>query len=358
MKLHPLEKAAKHYFGVTSDLRETGYILSDGTFLDLSGRHEAEGYVRKGDRFVAKRDDYLARQRYTDHRQLPEAVTDKLKGGSGSENMLAFMQETDVLRVMPGVGFAVTRMPTIESIAAFMEGWRRAYRTDSVVVEILHPLEGHTVDTQEITDPTVDKIVEFLQDHFDSPSMGSPAQRLRFFSDCVNWPDDQVEDLKEMIYVGQEISRAVFLRSVDLEEMKELEQRLGYERDPRKGLTMAKDWCVSYYRSTLRGCPAVYFKWSAIEHVFTDLECLQRSGGEGSVAGPEDAPPVKTFTLVEQSTKEAPFRDIQEGHPVLRAVERVLDGPSHYSELEVGQKMTVRIRASGTSGIYSIWRTA
>jgi len=328
--------------------------------------------------------------------------------------------------------------------------------------------------------------------------------KLRFFSDCVHWPEDQVDDLKAMIDASETISRATFLKSVDPAEMQNLEQQLGYERDPRKGLTMAKDWAVSYYRSTLLGCPAVYFVWSAIEHVFTDLACIRQPAQEEAAAvpilfhgtlkksvpeilkngiskgegwggantsgaflaktpggalywakiayqrehgerleeyhfdrdhgkdadellavlavqipddqvgrlradeeqfedmgadfpvddwrqslekigdvrfegeipsawilevippskvqrGPEMAgteAPQKTFTLVEQSTKEAPFRDIPEGHPVLRAVERVLDGPSHYSELEVDQKMTVRIRASGTSGVYSIWRTA
>jgi len=191
--------------------------------------------------------------------------------------------------------------------------------------------------------------------------MTMPTKRLRFFSDCVHWPEGQVDDLKAMIEAGETISRAMFLKNVDPQEMKELEERLGYERDPRKGLTMAKDWAVAYYRSTVRGCPAVYFVWSAIEHVFTDLACVRSkaSGGEepAEAAEPGTAPQ-KTFTLVEQSTKEAPFRDIPEGHPVLRAVERVLDGPSHYSELEVGQKMTVRIRASGTSGVYSVWRTA
>lgn len=70
--------------------------------------------------------------------------------------------------------------------------------------------------------------------------------------------------------------------------------------------------------------------------------------------------PQKTFTLVDQSTKEVPygFRDIPEGHPLFRNVERVLDGPAHHSELEVGQKMTVLIRTVGRPYTYSIWRTA
>jgi hypothetical protein len=287
------------------------------------------------------------------------------------------------------------------------------------------------------------------------------AQRLSFFSDCVHWPEGQVDDLSAMIDAGQEITRATFLKSVDLQEMRDLEQQLGYERDPRKGLTMKKDWAVSYYRSTVRGCPAVYFVWSAIEHVFTDLACIRPPTAMGAVAtyfyhvttlhawkqiqrdrgfraddgvcGPGvylwdsideatqnqedessiiirvegDGPvpcsealgrfpeeegdrayyehvfvvpakagsiwrpramklmggiglsgtPQKTFTIVEQATKEAPFRDIPEDHHVFRGVERIVDGPSHHSKLAVGEKMTVQIRAAGKAGVYSIWRT-
>jgi hypothetical protein len=282
------------------------------------------------------------------------------------------------------------------------------------------------------------------------------TQRLGFFSDCVHWPESQVDDLNAMISAGQEITRETFLKNVDPEEMRQLEEQLGYERDPRKGLTMKKDWAVSYYRSTVRGCPAVYFVWSAIEHVFTDLACIrppaatyfyhvttvlswqqiQRDQGfraADGVCGPGvylwdsideatqnqedessiiirvegDGPvpcsealgrfpeeegdrayyehvfvvpakagsiwrprvmklmggaglsgaPRKTFTIVEQATKEAPFRDIPEDHPVFRGVERIVDGPSHHSKLAVGEKMTVQIRAAGKAGVYSIWRT-
>lgn len=73
---------------------------------------------------------------------------------------------------------------------------------------------------------------------------------------------------------------------------------------------------------------------------------------------PELGSPRKTFTLVEQVTKEAPFRDIPEDHAVFRGIERIVDGPSHHSKLAVGEKMTVQIRAAGKAGVYSIWRTA
>jgi hypothetical protein len=178
-------------------------------------------------------------------------------------------------------------------------------------------------------------------------------KHLNFFSDCVNWPEDQVDDLSTMIREGKDISRSTFLKSVDPDEMKELEGRLGYERDPRKGLTMAKDFHVAYFKSTVRGCPAVYFVWSAIEHVFTDLACMAARPQEGT----EMSSSTKTFTVVEQATKEAPFRDIPEDHPVFRGIERIVDGPSHHSKLAVGEKMTVQIRASGRAAVYSIWRT-
>lgn len=181
-------------------------------------------------------------------------------------------------------------------------------------------------------------------------------QRLKFFSDCVHWPEDQVEDLNAMIREGKEITRTTFLKSVDPEEMKRLEQQLGYERDPRKGLTMAKDWHVGYYRSTVRGCPAVYFVWSAIEHVFTDLECLRKK--PATEEAPEEEASRKTFMVIDQFTKETVFQDIQEDHPFFRSIERVLDGPSHHSKLAMDERMLVQARASGTKGTYSIWRTS
>jgi hypothetical protein len=98
--------------------------------------------------------------------------------------------------------------------------------------------------------------------------------KLTFFSDCVQWPLP-VDELKRMIADATDITRKTFLSQVDPEEMRRLEKDLGYEEHPSQGLTMAKDWHVSYHKSTLRGCPAVYFVWSATEFVFTDLACLE-----------------------------------------------------------------------------------
>jgi hypothetical protein len=104
------------------------------------------------------------------------------------------------------------------------------------------------------------------------PTMGA-TRKLPFFSNCVGWPLP-VPELQEMIDTSKTISRATFLKHVDPEQMKQLEEELGYTRDPRQGLTMAQDYHVSYEKSTLRGCPAVFFVWSAIEHVFVDPSCV------------------------------------------------------------------------------------
>lgn len=106
---------------------------------------------------------------------------------------------------------------------------------------------------------------------------------LEFFSTCTDWPID-VSALKDMIGSSRDISRGTFLKSVDRDVMAAIEADLGYEPvGSRRRLTMAKDWHVSYHRSTLLGCPAVYFVWSAIEFVFTDLSCVHEARAAGLV---------------------------------------------------------------------------
>jgi len=80
-----------------------------------------------------------------------------------------------------------------------------------------------------------------------------------------------------MVNAAQDITRKTFLKYVDQEEMIQIERDMGYERDPRRGLTMANDYHVSYHKSTLLGCPVIYFVWSAIEYVFADLNCLEEA---------------------------------------------------------------------------------
>lgn len=179
MKLHPLETIAKRHFGVTDNLEETGYVLSDGTFLDLSGRHLASGYERRGDRFVPKKrqPDYLYGQRAIDHRQLPSEIFEAVGTGEGSTAMLAFLRETGALRLMPGTGFLVAAPPTLESVARVVGEWHHAFGREPLYVDVVLPgsrpdrasrvINPYDIrESQEFERPTIEDVMDFLENKF------------------------------------------------------------------------------------------------------------------------------------------------------------------------------------------------
>ncbi len=88
---------------------------------------------------------------------------------------------------------------------------------------------------------------------------------MKFVTDCIG---SNARDVQAMIDAAIDITRQTFLKHVDREEMDCIEGGLGYEKDPRKGLTMAADYAVSYHRSKYQGRLCYYFRWSAIEHIF------------------------------------------------------------------------------------------
>ena len=111
-------RAAKDHFGLTKDPREAGYILPDGSMLDLSGRHNMQNdYKKVGDRWVNKKPgdrDWMAGHRETDHRELPDNVgADK----GGTEGMRDFMRETGAVRLSYGIGVEFATPPTNRQIA-------------------------------------------------------------------------------------------------------------------------------------------------------------------------------------------------------------------------------------------------
>jgi len=91
---------------------------------------------------------------------------------------------------------------------------------------------------------------------------------MQFMATCTTISKKDVPLLNAMIDKSKEISRRTFLRYVDPSDMRTVEHFLGYEQRATRGLTMANDWHVAYYRSTWGEQPCVYFTWSAIEHVF------------------------------------------------------------------------------------------
>ena len=92
-----------------------------------------------------------------------------------------------------------------------------------------------------------------------------------FYSNCVSWPEDAFLDggLSDMIDNAIDISRKTFLNHVDNSELSDIAEGFGYAKHPSQGLTMAGDWHISYHRSKLHGKRVYYFRYSAIEYVFT-----------------------------------------------------------------------------------------
>ena len=93
---------------------------------------------------------------------------------------------------------------------------------------------------------------------------------FRYLRSCVEWPRGDVPALIEMVDDARQITRETFRRHVSRRDREALEQALGYELHPARGLTCAGDYCVSYHRSKLHGRRVYFLTWSAIEHVFTE----------------------------------------------------------------------------------------
>ena len=89
--------------------------------------------------------------------------------------------------------------------------------------------------------------------------------KKHYLINCISAEGD---DIRDMIDVSTEITRKTFLSHVDRFDMVEIERGLGYAIGTERGLHMAKDWAVRYYKSTYKGQPCVYFDHSCIEYVW------------------------------------------------------------------------------------------
>ena len=150
--------AAKH-FGTTSVPSETGFILDNGSRLDMSGRHYATGYQKKGDRFVPQpgQRDYLAGGRNVDHRELGDLVP-----GQQWDGLADFINQTGAVRYMPNVGISAvdTNMPNVMQVQRAVEDFRRSRTPMSVDVDTL---SGSSRASQEFERPTVDAVMEWMK---------------------------------------------------------------------------------------------------------------------------------------------------------------------------------------------------
>lgn len=87
-----------------------------------------------------------------------------------------------------------------------------------------------------------------------------------FLTTCVGLHRNEVPALHAMIGGAEDITRQQFMAEVDLDELDQIERDLGYG----PYLRMENDYHVSYHRSAWKGKPCFYFRWSAIEHIFTE----------------------------------------------------------------------------------------
>ena len=94
-------------------------------------------------------------------------------------------------------------------------------------------------------------------------------EKYTYYNNCVNWPRKDVPDLIDLVDEAIDITRQTFLAHVDRDDLRQVEEELGYALHPKQGLTMAGDYHVGYYRSKYRGKRRYFFKWSGIEYVFS-----------------------------------------------------------------------------------------
>ena len=157
-----LAQSAKDYFGVTRSPNETGYVMQDGTRLDLSGRHYAGGYEKKGDRFVPKagETDYLGGDRAIDHRELYDLKGIDDAGWSAVEKL---MRETGAVRYKPNTGFSIIDGQKVsdKQLKVIVSDFRKS--GNSLTVDI-DPIGGNSAPKSKTFDrPTVEGVREFIE---------------------------------------------------------------------------------------------------------------------------------------------------------------------------------------------------
>ena len=137
---------AVEYFGTTKDIREAGYILSDGEMLDFSGRHE--GNPESGTRTV-------------DHRDIWDATE---SGADGTEAMVSFINEGNIRLSPESGGLEMSRMPNEKQLMAIRE---YVYYFDGEVFLDISDAAGKVVIGKEYspkTSPT--KVINDIKAHF------------------------------------------------------------------------------------------------------------------------------------------------------------------------------------------------
>lgn len=143
-------KSAKEFFGKTYSWNETGYITTDGTKLDFSGRHDGGpgGY------------------RTVDHRDIRDALGLDYGGNDYSGAMVQFMGEGNI-RISPeSGGINLSVMPTkaqFDSLADFIS------KNRGEVILDLDDANGNTVSSTEYPKGThSSKVINDIKAYFEN----------------------------------------------------------------------------------------------------------------------------------------------------------------------------------------------
>ena len=84
---------------------------------------------------------------------------------------------------------------------------------------------------------------------------------------CVHANGD---DITEMVDQAIDVTYRTILRHC--KGLREWAKNMGYEANSREGLTLQKDWHVSYHRSKYRGKRCYYVQHSGIEHIWVECD--------------------------------------------------------------------------------------
>lgn len=176
-------KAAKEYFGKTYNWNETGYITTDGTRLDFSGKHEGGpgGY------------------RSVDHRNIGNAIGSRYGDGSYSGAMIQFMSEGNI-RVSPesgGINLSVAPTKAQEnSLSDFISKNRGEVTLD------IDTLNGDTVVSVEYPRGThSSKVLNDIRAYFrdgTTPKVTSEVGRYRYSAGEANTSASDTEAITKL----------------------------------------------------------------------------------------------------------------------------------------------------------------
>lgn len=193
-------KSAKEFFGKTYSWNETGYITTDGTKLDFSGRHDGGpgGY------------------RTVDHRDIRDAMGLDYGGEDYSGAMVQFMGEGNI-RISPeNGGINLSVMPTkaqLDTLSDFIS------KNRGEVILDLDDTNGNTVSSTEYPKGThSSKVINDIKAYFENGTtpqvseLGKLRYQLRSTADI----EQEMRDLKKERTALASRNRALEQRVQDL----------------------------------------------------------------------------------------------------------------------------------------------